>query len=397
MNIDDLIKTLFRDVATPDANSPGEMVRASLAGAMPGGNRPIAGPMPAAPVAPVQRSSMPAPMAVGAAQPAASPAPAPLRLNPLGSFARGYDSGGLLGAIANLSDEPALLDRQQQERSRQEAQAREIQNQTVQFLVSKKGMDPTQAALVARSPDVLQKYLAPADAQSANPETFGTTLNWTQDGRPYVVGNRGSMKFIETGDAKPMPPEELARARATGTLTGKTVAQAKLQLPQVLEKATNITAQLQSLEMDPHLPNMVGPVAGRQPNISADAERVQAKMDQITGAAFLQAFESLKGGGQITEIEGRKATEAITMLQNVRMKPDDYKAAIDALKKIVRNGVIRAKVDAGELPAEELNKLFDVEALNLPTIGNPNPRAPSETASQPVAGASGRSRIIGVQ
>jgi len=35
----------------------------------------------------------------------------------------------------------------------------------------------------------------------------------------------------------------------------------------------------------------------------------QSYVDQIGGQAFLQAFQSLKGGGQITEIEGQKATQ----------------------------------------------------------------------------------------
>lgn len=167
MRIDDLIDSLFKDVVRPpsvDANSPGEMVRAQLAGQMPGqapAPRPIAG----APVAPVARSPLPAPMGAGvsSAAPAASPAPAPLRLNPLGSLARGYQSGGLIGGIANMFDEPALLERQQQEKARAEQQALAQQNQTVQFLVTSKGMDPTQAALVARNPALLQKYLAPSD------------------------------------------------------------------------------------------------------------------------------------------------------------------------------------------------------------------------------------------
>ncbi len=40
-----------------------------------------------------------------------------------------------------------------------------------------------------------------------------------------------------------------------------------------------------------------------------------AMLDQVQGGAFLQAFESLKGGGQITQIEGEKATQAIVRAQ----------------------------------------------------------------------------------
>jgi hypothetical protein len=183
MNIDDLISTLFKDVVSPDASTPGEMVRASLANVMPGSSRPAPAPMPSAPVMPVQRSAMPAasmptPMAAGAApQPAAaSSAPSPFRLNPLGSMARGYQSGGLIGGIANMFEEPALLERQQQQTAEKEAQVRDLQNQTVQFLVSKKGMDPTQAALIARDPKALQEYLKPQEIQQPKYERVGDRL-----------------------------------------------------------------------------------------------------------------------------------------------------------------------------------------------------------------------------
>lgn len=202
---------------------------------------------------------------------------------------------------------------------------------------------------------------------------YGTTPQWTVDGRQYVLGKDGTPKFIDLGpDAKPLPPGQLAEDKARGVATGKSVASAKLGLPQVLEKASNITSHLDALESDPYLNDMVGPVQGRLPNVKAAAERVQSKMDQITGAAFLQAFESLKGGGQITEIEGNKATAAISRLQNVRMSEADYRQAIADLKQIVRNGVIRAKVDAGEMPASALNDIYDVEKMGLPTIGQPS-------------------------
>jgi hypothetical protein len=41
-----------------------------------------------------------------------------------------------------------------------------------------------------------------------------------------------------------------------------------------------------------------------------------AMLDQLKGNAFLQAFQSLKGGGPITDVEGQKATEAIVRAQN---------------------------------------------------------------------------------
>ena len=164
MNIDDLINSLFKDVTTPDANTPGEMVRQSLAGVMPA---PQMAPKRTvgAPVMPVARSSlpaagssMPAPMAVGAAPQPAAPSTAPMRLNPLGTMARGYQSGGLFGAIGNLFDEPALLERQAQEKARAEQQATATANQTVQALI-KAGAPPEIAQASVGNPVLMKQAI----------------------------------------------------------------------------------------------------------------------------------------------------------------------------------------------------------------------------------------------
>lgn len=172
MRIEDLIDTLFKDVVSPDANSPGEMVRSSLAGQMPGllPRARAAAPM-GAPVQPVARSPIPP---VGAApapvqpQPAAQPQPAGasrVSLNPLGTMSRGYQSGGLFGAISNLFDEPQLLDRAAQEKARTEQQAAAQANQTVQALV-KAGAPPEIAQASVGNPTLMKQaietYLRPA-------------------------------------------------------------------------------------------------------------------------------------------------------------------------------------------------------------------------------------------
>lgn len=172
MRIEDLIDTLFKDVAapTPNANTPGELVRASLSGSMPGllpPRRPA--PMPTgAPVLPVSRAPMPPPMAAGGPPPTpmAAPAPAPaspatFSPNPLATLARGYKSGGLIGALGNMFEEPALLQREAAEKVKATAEETARQNQTAQFLISKRGLSPEEAAAVVRDPEVLRKYLAP--------------------------------------------------------------------------------------------------------------------------------------------------------------------------------------------------------------------------------------------
>jgi len=56
----------------------------------------------------------------------------------------------------------------------------------------------------------------------------------------------------------------------------------------------------------------------------------------------LQAFESLKGGGHITEIEGQKATQAIGRL-DASQSPEDYRNALTELKGLLQLGMERER------------------------------------------------------
>ena len=128
--------------------------------------------------------------------------------------------------------------------------------------------------------------------------------------------------------------------------SGKNSAEAKAALPQVEASANQMLATIDSLSGDPYLSRMVGPVDSRLPNVSADAARVQSKIDQINGQAFLQAFNMLRGAGQITEVEGTKATAAMARL-NAAQSEQDYQAALSELRGIVTNAVSRARTKAG--------------------------------------------------
>ncbi len=71
-----------------------------------------------------------------------------------------------------------------------------------------------------------------------------------------------------------------------------------------------------------------------------DATNFQVVLDQINGAAFLQAFETLRGGGQITEVEGTKATQAIARLNRAQSDAEFLKA-LKELQGIMGKGYAR--------------------------------------------------------
>lgn len=73
-----------------------------------------------------------------------------------------------------------------------------------------------------------------------------------------------------------------------------------------------------------------------------EAKGFQTLMDQVGGQTFLQAYEGLRGGGQITEVEGAKASNAIARL-NRSQSTDEFKASLNDFKTVISQGLKRAK------------------------------------------------------
>ena len=71
------------------------------------------------------------------------------------------------------------------------------------------------------------------------------------------------------------------------------------------------------------------------------AASFDALFRQAEGGAFLQAYESLRGTGQITEIEGTKATSALTRMERSQSEVEFVKAARE-FADVIRGAVARA-------------------------------------------------------
>lgn len=74
-----------------------------------------------------------------------------------------------------------------------------------------------------------------------------------------------------------------------------------------------------------------------------------AFLEQAQGQAFLQAFESLKGGGQITEVEGKKATQAMARLQTSQ-SDQQFLESLNDLRGIIETGLRRARSSEPSAP-----------------------------------------------
>ena len=91
------------------------------------------------------------------------------------------------------------------------------------------------------------------------------------------------------------------------------------------------------------------PLSGFIPGTSTTDFKERFK--QIGGQAFLQAFDTLKGGGQITEIEGAKATAALNRMNLAQSEVEFVKAARE-FEENLNKGMELARKRAG-LPSQQ--------------------------------------------
>ena len=180
---------------------------------------------------------------------------------------------------------------------------------------------------------------------------------------------------VEMGSAP-----QIEAAKKAAVLESEYKTQAGLDNPKKQAQSQQMLDLLDSIEQDKGLSAVVGmpnPLQGRIPFIGnvvgTPAADFQAKLDQLGGKQFLEAFESLKGGGQITQIEGEKATNAIASMQTAQSE-EAFKKSLNDFRAIVQNAANRANQAAGEsvnLGGQEI-PLLAVDANGDPMVRSQN-------------------------
>ena len=118
----------------------------------------------------------------------------------------------------------------------------------------------------------------------------------------------------------------------------------------VLEKAERTTKLIDQIKIDPNLEGVLGRVEGKIPISSwgsllvfnQDETDLVQLIDNLENSVFLEAFQLLKGGGQITELEGEKAQRAIVNLSRDRSR-GAFVEALNTLQSVINSGLNRAQ------------------------------------------------------
>ncbi len=129
----------------------------------------------------------------------------------------------------------------------------------------------------------------------------GYSQNTTMDAGGNITPMAGA---LETKGA-------FKQSEAIGDTTGQGIGKSKMALGSIEDNASVVLGNVQELMTHPGKEKALGLIDSNTPTVKGtDADAFEQRLAQVNGAAFLTAFEALRGGGAITEIEGDKATVA---------------------------------------------------------------------------------------
>lgn len=123
---------------------------------------------------------------------------------------------------------------------------------------------------------------------------------------------------------------------------------ARAAAPAVIDTTTRTINQINEVINHPSFSTASGVLSPLQRIPGTSAYDFGQRIEQIKGQAFLEAYNSLRGAGAITEQEGIRASNAIARI-NAGLAPADLRKALEELADIARRGQERARQNA---PAE---------------------------------------------
>lgn len=172
---------------------------------------------------------------------------------------------------------------------------------------------------------------------------------------------RGGSITPLTHDGKQLlPPQydvqrqtDIASGKASGKAAGEDAGKAAVDLPGVESRTEETLDLVDSLTSHSGMKDVIGfpdnPLTLKGYMPGTDAADFRAMLDQVTGRTFMEIYPTLKGGGQITEIEGEKGQSAINRMRTATSETAFLKAAADFKKEVTRlREITRQKAGKGK-------------------------------------------------
>lgn len=179
-------------------------------------------------------------------------------------------------------------------------------------------------------------------AKAAAQAPYQPVQTFNAQGQPMTIN---AMALAQAG--QPFVGQSPAQTEAD-KITASAGANANVTLPQDSASSQQALDVIDSLIADPELKNRTG-MMGLLPAIpGTGGVGFDSKVKQLTGKVFLEAYAGLKGGGQITEVEGQKAQQAIARLDRAQ-STEDFTEALGDLRSVIATGMQRAQQQPGRL------------------------------------------------
>lgn len=193
----------------------------------------------------------------------------------------------------------------------------------------------------------------------------------------YGVTRGGQVQPMKGPDGKPLVSYhsdtglryDMSAAQAGGR-AGGTMAEA---LPTVEASFREINKTLDSFN-SPEVKSQAGRSLGfmdsKMPTIPGYNSNFNNRLAQLQGQTFLQAFNSLRGSGAITEMEGEKATNSIARLNRASTEKEFYDALNDARATFANlQGGVRQRAQRGAV-VPQMGSSQSQQAPNRPSVSN---------------------------
>jgi hypothetical protein len=247
---------------------------------------------------------------------------------------------------------------------------------------------------------------AKLETSGNNATVYGTPIYGTANGQPVVgaLNRRGGVSWYG-GDGNPIPTKGVqivnqgTQQQPTDKLTGQPAGPAypinnaqkaldtgmgasqaatKSALPAAVDNANFALKYIDDLlKSAPDTTALGDSVPGgylaqvKRALPASEAYGFQNRVNQVNSTGFLQAFNALRGGGQISNVEGEKATSAISRMQTATSRSEFIKGAND-FKSVLQVGIQRAQRQAGgDFTPTPAGEIQDPRGALLPEAGQP--------------------------
>lgn len=204
--------------------------------------------------------------------------------------------------------------------------------------------DPDLRAAVASGAiginDALKMESDAAKAAAGGPGDWGSTVMLGRDKNGNAIPLRaapgGGLSVAAMPDGISFDPGGMAGARTSATVDAKSAAAARQMLPAAEQTVAATLSAIDDVRNNQSgLSDQFGNTFGIPNRVmmswpGSDRGNLQPAMQQLSGQAFMQARQMLRGGGQITDFEGQKAEMAMARMQSA-ISNGDEQTYLDAL------------------------------------------------------------------